>query len=456
MGATQPLPEALAGLRLPKCENSQPRRFSVHQMSKTAARNYGLKLKPRRRVRKGKQEKSGIEAIEIEPAEVDTQLDPDYHSPMDVDEHSLGPPLLSTTLIDAPCAEASPQEIPVPVSFPEWSPYCKNKLLVTNRFLYNARSRGRFPTDSSLYKILKEVLESENESGGVQVRNVILQVPVHRLPETADMTNLNLLQSFKTLAADGKFNQLDNILEHIVNFHLKIHNLYGLIKRCTYHWIEQSNTKVRVPVSNPKATSLDTSTYSQPSQAKKKRIQKKFLGDKLSSKVPRQAVVQGLSTILRISGCTKLLGSNSNRRQFLKFFDRLLMAGVVSNLKLNQLLSLLSSDKCPWLQDIRDPTLRTHIFAKTVCWLFSDYVLNVLKTGFHITETQDTRMELSFYFHETWTSVSHIVKDRLIRNGNLKNIHTLGSETLQPTASFRFLPKKDDLRPIAGIGLRRK
>ena len=76
--------------------------------------------------------------------------------------------------------------------------------------------------------------------------------------------------------------------------------------------------------------------------------------------------------------------------------------------------------------------------------------------GFYITEAEATRMQLNLYFHSTWTSVSAIVKNRLIMKGKLKKIHTLGKEALQPTATLRFIPKKDDLRPIIGIGLERQ
>lgn len=419
-----PVPLSLYGLKLPETYEM----FIIHRMSRTAASRYGLKLQPRRRRRR---RKSCLEPMDTENVQ-STNEEERNSSVLSSEMSSMDQHLLSMPM-------------------PEWSSYCNNTLLNSNRILYHKVTVERFSRESYLYPILMGV-SSTTGSGSSELRHDILRLPVHDIPLTANNTNQFLMDMIESTVSAGKLDNMTTILSSVIKFHSKIRYLSGFIKVCTSKWIPLSNSSELIP---SKGT-LDSSMNDSSESTKRRLAERKGISRGLLRSVPHSAVLGGMSDLLRISGCRRLLGSNRNRRKFMAFLKKFLMAGIKSELKLGHLMSLLNADECQWLDAVTDPTLKAHIFAKTMYWLFSDYVLNLMKMGFYITEAENTRLRLNFYFHDTWSGVSTLVTSRLLREGKLKKIHRLGQEILQPTAVLRFVPKKDDLRPILGIGLNRR
>jgi hypothetical protein len=181
---------------------------------------------------------------------------------------------------------------------------------------------------------------------------------------------------------------------------------------------------------------------------------------KLKEKIPYSCILMTLKHIIHLSGVKSLFGSKKNLRNFYKFLRKsLILAGTKSALQLGQMMSQLdSSDACSWISS-SPLNLKDSLFAKVVKWVFTNYVMIILKTSFYITEINTSRLHANFYLRESWKSISESVRHRLIKSGTLSHAGPLSIRPLSRRRSLvginskiRFLPKRNnDMRPIISL-----
>jgi len=162
--------------------------------------------------------------------------------------------------------------------------------------------------------------------------------------------------------------------------------------------------------------------------------------------VSHNSLMLALKQILHMNGLEKLLGCESNRKGFFKFVRRsIFIAGTKSALKLAQLVETMDFRKVPWLDSVHNEDVKLYLFVKVVSWIYSEYVLMLIRSSFYVTEVSNRRNQVHFFWRDAWNSAS----DRQ-RNHNLKNavFRQLCPEELvqaQSNLNIRFIPKpKDD------------
>lgn len=560
--AIGPLPKNLAGLQIRK-RSKEALIITVHRISETAAKQFNLRIMPRKRHRKNKQQvqekhiSKPSSMVEQEQGSLGDGPSNHHIQPStDNMEANLGSlERMETSTDDSSLKPLSAELLPTPAKKPKLMenttenekdrreestiyyeksprlPFDPRIAITTLEILHNKFSGNKWPTASKFGRAI--AISSKSSSQGKSVDyliNDILNYPV------LTVEDVNLKQSLQELREEGKFTKLKEILQGVVKFHNRARDLNKLMKNCVAFWISNMNLKqqkkeerkkareiwknqnVRKTSNNNnnnqqksievidltqdtpstnfsgsphqlinislrsmsalKVSSTDLSPEHKNTSASNRLLQtshfsatpatrtqsqkdrQKMVFAKLKESVSPSCILSAISQILFLSGAQKLLSTNSTRKGFLIFLKKsVFLAGIKSALHLGQLMSSVGTGtdtaaaaKCSWLDEIQDVTLKNHIFAKTVAWLYTEYVLAMLKVCFYITERSNTRFQLSFYLRDTWRSISDRLKYQFIKKGKLSKLPDKLASSQGATGRMRLIPKKDcNVRPITSI-----
>ncbi|OXA61137.1 Telomerase reverse transcriptase [Folsomia candida] len=194
-------------------------------------------------------------------------------------------------------------------------------------------------------------------------------------------------------------------------------------------------------------------------------IKRPAIDSKLKERIPHSCILMTLRHILHLSGLEVAIGSKKNLRNFHLFVRKsIILAGTKSSLQLGQMMSQLDPSTAfgNWMPLDMSSSTRSCLFAKIVTWIFTTYLMTVLKTSFYVTEMNTSRLHACFYLRESWKSISESVLHRLVKSGTLGHVAKLPMKFtakadqrrfLQGINSrIRFLPKmNNDMRPIISL-----
>ncbi|XP_064614609.1 telomerase reverse transcriptase-like [Liolophura sinensis] len=160
-----------------------------------------------------------------------------------------------------------------------------------------------------------------------------------------------------------------------------------------------------------------------------------------------------------------LLGCQNNWNRFMNNIRSLLSMGRYDKIKLDHLLLRMKLNSVKWLPCV-DHKSRVAILSSCVWWLFSNYVMVILKTYFYITDTTRFRNKLFFYRKAVWNRLKNQAQGAYLKTGmfsyvsGVKYVHYVNKAARRlvsegqslGVSSLRFLPKNASLRLIVNMG----
>ena len=101
---------------------------------------------------------------------------------------------------------------------------------------------------------------------------------------------------------------------------------------------------------------------------------------------------------------------------------------------------------------------RKELMAELLYWLFDSYLVPLLRSHFHITESSLHRNQLFYFRHDVWRAMSEpafaMLKTTMLEPIDPVKVSTLMSRRSLGVSKVRLLPKAQGMRPI--INLRRR
>lgn len=266
------------------------------------------------------------------------------------------------------------------------------------------------------------------------------------LEQTEENEFIDLAESESIISSPSSSVELLSLPEKIQDLHMnkKTPSEVNLAKSSTTFCPASSdfpgNSKTRNPASREVPTKM----------VKKKRLElvRKCSGNSLRKRsfkslkhdVPQNCVMQTLKQIFHIMKLELLLGSKRNIRGFFKFVRKaVILGGIKSGLHLNELMAMINPHDMVFLYSTKDRLAVEAFTAKLVTWLFTDYVLVLLKTCFYVTECNFSRFHVRFYLRESWISASTKMKNHLLQ----KKALTTTEGQMRPNAILRYIPKQN-------------
>ena len=154
-------------------------------------------------------------------------------------------------------------------------------------------------------------------------------------------------------------------------------------------------------------------------------------------------------------------GSRRNSDAFLASVDRYIKLGRNETLSVSQFVAKISINDLPWLQSkIAKQNAKSLLYA-FMYWTVSDFINPLISSYFYVTEAEGRGTEVLFYRRPVWNTIieagfkqvgSHFL-------GVLENDRTLAGDVRLrisgSNASARFMPKKESLRLITNLRVKR-
>lgn len=157
-----------------------------------------------------------------------------------------------------------------------------------------------------------------------------------------------------------------------------------------------------------------------------------------------------------------------NKSVMMRNVDRFVKMGRYESMTLHDVLQDISVSRISWLagSDSRcqaklaasDFGKRKEMLGEFVYFLFDSFLIPLISSNFHVTESSARRNELSFFRHDVWKRLSEPALTEL-RTTKLEELSSsamkrLGSRRSLGSSRIRLLPKENGMRPI--INLRRR
>ena len=315
-----------------------------------------------------------------------------------------------------------------------WEPYDASGNLRSTSILYNKSAWSNWPTNH----VLAEIKKLDQEKAIKSLRQSILRQHVK------SQVSESIVSSFNT---DG----LDKILKKVVLFHKKFTNCHPLIRSMLRHWKNkeekrkwlQSKAKLKNVALTTDQEKIMLSSTTGRTSVETHEVHDHRISKELQKQVPYTCILATVSQILHMSGADMILGSQANRRTFLRFLRRLLLyGGSKFSLPLSLLMKRIKMHGCSWTSSGTDnPTLQIHMMAKGVFWLLSEYVMPILRCSFYVTERADTRYQLHFYLRDTWNSVAVRLGREYVKKKYVIPVDVGHRKKCKVNSKLRFIPK---------------
>jgi telomerase reverse transcriptase len=134
------------------------------------------------------------------------------------------------------------------------------------------------------------------------------------------------------------------------------------------------------------------------------------------------------------------------------------------SLTLHDVLDRISISQIPWLRPNHvssdkmsrtDFEKRKQIFAEFIYYLFDSLLMPLVKSNFHVTESNVHRNRLFYFRHDVWKKLTEPplveLKTKMFQEMDLVQSKRILSETKLGYSYVRLLPKASGFRPIANL-----
>jgi len=121
-------------------------------------------------------------------------------------------------------------------------------------------------------------------------------------------------------------------------------------------------------------------------------------------------------------------GSDDNFSVFVTNVKKLVQLRQFEKLSVKHLLQGMKLKDMEWLslgtqhKNSYDTQKRTQLLASWMYWLFTDFIIPLLKTNFYITETQMYKKKIFYYRKPVWALISNQATNEIIKKGTFTEI----------------------------------
>ena len=167
-----------------------------------------------------------------------------------------------------------------------------------------------------------------------------------------------------------------------------------------------------------------------------------------------------LATVKRIFP-TSFWGSRKNQDVAFKHISTFILLRRRENYANKTLLTGMRTSQIQWLQrDIKNPSAEIHrcqtlLFLRAFRWTLISFVLPLLRSNFHITESEFSYSRLVFYRKPIWSRFRNLSMKKLLRDQYVeisqKDAYILEQKQQMGFSRLRLLPKLTGMRPIATL-----
>lgn len=152
-------------------------------------------------------------------------------------------------------------------------------------------------------------------------------------------------------------------------------------------------------------------------------------------------------------------GSQENLNAFLTKMELFVNLRKKERLTNQILLEHLKVKKVKWLYDIKDRHCRSDhrrlelIFLSVLRWLLEDFLVNLVRSSFYVTESEFSSKQLLFYRKPTWAIFRTMSHEKLLESQykEISRAEALSrlKEQEMGFSRLRLVPKETGVRPIA-------
>ncbi|KAI8935946.1 hypothetical protein NX059_007453 [Plenodomus lindquistii] len=163
-------------------------------------------------------------------------------------------------------------------------------------------------------------------------------------------------------------------------------------------------------------------------------------------------------------------GGDDNKRVVMYWIDRFIHLRRFETLTLHQVTQKLQITTLEWLDLQRgenshklatsDFKKRKEIFFEFVYWLFDSFLVPLIRSNFHVTESNVHRHRLFYFRHDVWRMLTEpalmMLKARMFEEMPVENTGKLLSARRLGFSKIRLLPKKVGFRTIMNLKRRQQ
>ncbi|WWC73585.1 uncharacterized protein I206_107557 [Kwoniella pini CBS 10737] len=241
------------------------------------------------------------------------------------------------------------------------------------------------------------------------------------------------------------------------------HTLRSCVKNVSVGILKDDHPNVKPSTSVP-----ITQVFPDPtSQEDSKPFKLREAGDAippLLKPVSHGQVCRYIIAIFRRLFSSEMLGSRHNLDTLTSHVKRFVKAKQFEPINLHSLLQGIQINEFQWNRidphdnqriSVSEATKRTRVVEDFIEWIFSSFLIPLLRHTFYITETSTTRYETVYYTHEDWYKATkpHMdeLKDNLLVRLNKTESYFAQQGPLGVSA-VRLIPKPQGFRPIVNMG----
>ncbi|WWC95477.1 hypothetical protein V866_002341 [Kwoniella sp. B9012] len=180
--------------------------------------------------------------------------------------------------------------------------------------------------------------------------------------------------------------------------------------------------------------------------------------------VPHGQVCRYVTMVFRSLFSVDIMGSQHNLDTILSHARRIVKAKqyepvnlhtVIQGIQMNDFQWVIVDPKSNQRVNVTEAEKRRTLVVDFVRWIFSDFLIPLLRNTFYITETSTTRYETIYYTHEDWLRATkphlEVLKDDLLVELNKTESYFAQQGPLGVSA-VRLIPKPKGFRPIVNLG----
>ncbi|KAJ2888405.1 Telomerase reverse transcriptase [Coemansia asiatica] len=179
-------------------------------------------------------------------------------------------------------------------------------------------------------------------------------------------------------------------------------------------------------------------------------------GSVLEMASERSAVYQFLQLCIQCVIPRELIGGKRNHRGLYKLVHRLVYGGCFEQISLNEAIPwFVSTEVGSWLGGFA-PLRAFETYALLIYWVMTEYVVEVVRHFFYVTESSSTQYALHFYRKDVWISITREPWKELVKNMYVaKDFSDLEAAGQNKCSSefhhIRLLPKERSFRAIVNM-----
>lgn len=163
-------------------------------------------------------------------------------------------------------------------------------------------------------------------------------------------------------------------------------------------------------------------------------------------------------------------GTATNRRIIMYWIDQFIVLRRFESLTLHQVTQELQVTTLDWLNlpNVHSPTKlsktdfdkRKEILLEFIYWLFDSYLITLIRSNFHVTESNVHRNRLFYFRHDVWRMLTEpalvTLKSQMFEEVPMETATRLMSARQLGFSKIRLLPKRTGFRTIMNLKRRQQ